>query len=275
MNTIFESQTIKELVRSRYAEIAEGRYAPGSFAQDADTDQLAAAVGYEASRLAMAPEGANLGLSCGNPLAAVEVQKGQTVLDLGSGGGLDVFLAGLMVKESGRAIGVDMTPQMLEKARGNIRQYRERTGLDNVEFRLGEIEHLPVADNSVDVVVANCVISLATDKNQVWSEVYRTLKPGGQVSVTDLALLKPLPEHVCSLNDAIVGCVAGAVLVEVTQAMLEKTGFHNIQLRPQPEYVQGMLQWNGPMYHNIAYALPEGETMADYIVSLSITARKP
>ena len=165
-----------------------------------------------------------MGLSCGNPVAIAALREGQTVVDLGSGGGFDVFQAGEKVKASGRVIGVDMTPEMLAKARKNIGQYRQRTGLDNVEFRLGEIECLPVPDNSVDVVLSNCVINLSPDKPKVWREIYRVLKSGGKVSVSDLALLKPLPDTVRDMAAALVGCVASAVLVEETKALLEKAG---------------------------------------------------
>ncbi len=215
-----------------------------------------------------------MGLSCGNPIAIAALQPGATVVDLGSGGGFDVFQAGPKVGATGRVIGVDMTPEMLGKARNNIAAYREHTGLDNVEFRLGEIEHLPVADNSVDVVLSNCVINLSPDKLQVWREVARVLKPGGIVSVSDLALLKPLPEKICSMVAALVGCVAGAALVEDTRTMLEQAGFSHITLTPKPEYVQQMEKWNDPLYAEIAKSLPEGEQIADYVVSLNIEAKK-
>ena len=211
-----------------------------------------------------------MGLSCGNPVAIAALREGQTVVDLGSGGGFDVFQAGERVKASGRVIGVDMTPEMLAKARKNIEQYRQRTGLDNVEFRLGEIECLPVPDNSVDVVLSNCVINLSPDKPKVWREIYRVLKSGGKVSVSDLALLKPLPDNVRDMAAALVG----AVLVEETKALLEKAGFTSIVLTPKPDYVRNMQDWNDPLYKQIAETLPQGEEMADYVVSLSIEARK-
>ena len=271
------SEDVKETVRAGYAAIATGQRSCCCSSQrgsQADPARLAAAVGYDAESLAKLPDGANMGLSCGNPVAIAALREGQTVVDLGSGGGFDVFQAGERVKASGRVIGVDMTPEMLAKARKNIGQYRQRTGLDNVEFRLGEIECLPVPDNSVDVVLSNCVINLSPDKPKVWREIYRVLKSGGKVSVSDLALLKPLPDNVRDMAAALVGCVAGAVLVEETKALLEKAGFTSIVLTPKPDYVRNMQDWNDPLYKQIAETLPQGEEMADYVVSLSIEARK-
>ena len=271
------SEDVKETVRAGYAAIATGQRSCCCSSQrgsQVDPARLAAAVGYDAESLAKLPDGANMGLSCGNPVAIAALREGQTVVDLGSGGGFDVFQAGEKVKASGRVIGVDMTPEMLAKARKNIVQYRQRTGLDNVEFRLGEIECLPVPDNSVDVVLSNCVINLSPDKPKVWREIYRVLKSGGKVSVSDLALLKPLPDNVRDMAAALVGCVAGAVLVEETKALLEKVGFTSIVLTPKPDYVRNMQDWNDPLYKQIAETLPQGEEMADYVVSLSIEARK-
>ena len=268
---------VRETVRRGYAAIATGKRSgccSGERCGQADPVKLAKAVGYDAKSLASLPDGANMGLSCGNPLAIAALREGQTVLDLGSGGGFDVFQAGERVKGSGRVIGVDMTPEMLSKARRNIEQYQKRTGLDNVEFRLGEIEHLPVADASVDVVLSNCVINLSPDKPQVWSEIYRVLKPGGKVSVSDLALLQPLPDAVREMASALVGCVAGAVLVKETRAILKKAGFAAITLKPKPDYVRSMQDWNDPLYKQIATSLSKGGELADYIVSLSIAARK-
>ncbi len=271
------NEEIRQTVRAGYAAIAVGRRScccSGQRSGQLDPIRLAKAVGYDAASLANLPDGANLGLSCGNPVAIAALQEGQVVLDLGSGGGFDVFQAGEKVKASGRVIGVDMTPEMLARARKNIEQYRERTGLDNVEFRLGEIEHLPVPDACVDVVLSNCVINLSPDKPQVWREIFRTLKPGGKVSVSDLALLRPLPDNIRAMAAALVGCVAGAVLVEETRAMLEEAGFTSIVLTPNPDYVRNMQDWNDPLYKKIAEALPRGADLADYVVSLSIEARK-
>lgn len=271
------SEQIRETVRTGYAAIATGQRScccSGPRSGQTDPTRLAKAIGYDAKSLANLPEGANMGLSCGNPVAIAALQEGQTVLDLGSGGGFDAFQAGEKVKASGRVIGVDMTPEMLTRARKNIAQYRQRTGLNNVEFRLGEIEYLPVPDASVDVVLSNCVINLSPDKPQVWREIFRALKPGGKVSVSDLALLRPLPDNIRDMAAALVGCVAGAVLVEETKALLEKTGFTAIVLTPKPDYVRNMQDWNDPLYKQIAETLPQGEEMANYVVSLSIEARK-
>ena len=271
------NEQIRETVRAGYAAIATGQRSCCCSSRRSGQDdpvRLARAVGYDTASLANLPEGANMGLSCGNPVAIAALREGQTVLDLGSGGGFDAFQAGEKVKASGRVIGVDMTPEMLAKARRNIEQYRQRTGLDNVEFRLGEIEHLPVPDASVDVVLSNCVINLSPDKPQVWREIFRVLKPGGKVSVSDLALLRHLPDNIREMAAALVGCVAGAVLVDETRAMLENAGFTSIVLTPKPDYVRNMQDWNDPLYKEIAKALPQGENLADYVVSLSIEARK-
>jgi ubiquinone/menaquinone biosynthesis C-methylase UbiE len=197
------------------------------------------------------------------------------VLDLGSGGGFDVFIAGKKVGPTGRAIGVDMTAEMLAKSRKNTESYRQSTGLDNVEFRLGEIEHLPLADASVDAIISNCVINLSPDKPQVWREMSRVLKPGGRVAVSDLALLKPLPPTILEMVEALVGCVAGAVLVSETERMAREAGLTDIVLKPKSAYIDGMLDWQDPLYQKIIASLPAGTKPGEYITSLEITARKP
>jgi len=290
---------VRERVRAGYAEIARsGQWSgvrPAAAAGACDMpgaadasggggccgpatlspEQVAAAVGYAKSDLAALPEGANLGLSCGNPTALAQLNAGEVVLDLGSGGGLDCFLAGPRVGPTGRAIGIDMTPEMLARARQNLAKYRERSGLDNVEFRLGEIEHLPVADASVDVVLSNCVLNLSPDKAQVWREIGRVLKPGGRVAVADLALLQPLPAGVREDLEALVGCIAGAALVDDVRAWIQAAGLVDVQLTAKPEYVQAMTDWADPLYQRVAAALPAGSKVADYVVSLDIAARRP
>ena len=216
-----------------------------------------------------------MGLSCGNPLAIASLRPGEVVLDLGSGGGFDAFLAAPRVGATGRVIGVDMTPEMLAKARRNAVEFAKRTGLANAEFRLGEIEHLPVADASVDVVISNCVLNLSPDKPQVWREISRVLKPGGRVSVSDLALLRPLPEAVRGMVEALVGCVAGAVLVSETERFAREACLAEVRLETRDGYVDAMREWNDPLYRKIAEALPQGARASDYITSLLVTAVKP
>lgn len=237
-------------------------------------DQVASAVGYSAEDLRVLPEGANMGLSCGNPTALASLVEGEVVLDLGSGAGLDCFLAGVRVGASGRVIGVDMTPEMVSKARGALGAYRERSGLDNVEFRLGEIEQVPASDGSVDVVISNCVINLSPDKRAVWREIARVLKPGGRAAVSDLALLKPLPAGVRGDLEALVGCIAGAELVEDVRAAVEGAGLVDVELVAKPQYVEAMLGWEDPLYKRVSSALPEGASVGEYVVSLDVSARR-
>lgn len=281
IESLTDAETVRQQVRLGYGRIAQtgasccGSAAGGCCSVPASPETLAKTVGYSVEELAALPEGANMGLSCGNPNALAALKPGEVVLDLGSGGGFDVFIAGRKVGGSGRAIGVDMTPEMLSKARGNIRAYRESSGLDNVEFRLGEIEHLPVADNSVDVVISNCVINLSADKAQVWREIARVLKPGGRVAVSDLALLKPLPPAILKMVEALIGCVAGAVLVSETERMAREAGLHQVALNPKSDYVDGMVDWQDPLYQKIIESLPAGARPGEYLTSLEITARKP
>jgi SAM-dependent methyltransferase len=286
---------VREQVRGGYAAIAgrgswvdparaacgggtEGTQAGGGGCCGATAftpEQLVAAIGYSQAELAATPEGANMGLSCGNPTAIAGLRPGEVVLDLGAGGGFDCFIAGPKVGPTGRVIGVDMTPEMLAKARRNTGVYEGRTGLRNVEFRLGEIENLPVADASVDVVISNCVLNLSPDKGRVWREIARVLRPGGRVAVSDLALLRPLPEAVRRDVESLVGCVAGAVLVEETRAMAEDAGIRDLSLTCKPEYIAAMTNFEDPLYRRIVRALPQGTGPADFITSLDVTGRKP
>lgn len=280
---LFDSeQAVHELVRDGYAKIAEdtsnGRCGGGVSccgSAPADADKLARELGYSHEELESLPEGANMGLSCGNPAALASLKLGEVVLDLGSGGGFDVFVAGRKVGPTGRVIGVDMTAEMLAKARRNATAYQEQTGLDNVEFRLGEIEHLPVADSSVDVIISNCVLNLSPDKPQVWREIARVLKPGGRVAVSDMALLKPLPENVVRMVEALVGCVAGAALASDTELWAREAGLTEIKLQPKSEYVAAMSHFEDPLYQKIIEQLPESAKPGDYVVSLEVLARKP
>jgi len=233
-------------------------------------DELAEKIGYTSEELASLPEGANMGLSCGNPAAIAGLKEGQTVLDLGSGGGFDCFLAGPKVGAAGHVIGVDMTPAMLSKARGNLGHYRKTSGLDNVEFRLGEIENLPVADSTVDVVISNCVINLSPQKPRVWSEIARVLKPGGIAAVSDIVLLRELPEAVVEMVEALVGCVAGAVLADDYRAMIDHAGLKLEEMNAKPQYVAALESFNDPLYAKVQAALPAGTTPADFLASMDI-----
>ena len=286
MNTTASSdkaQTVRELVREGYARVARQEssccgtnQSCGCGGGEGPTpEELAKQIGYSAAELSALPDRANMGLSCGNPNALAALKPGEVVLDLGSGGGFDIFIAGRKVGPAGRAIGVDMTPEMLATARKNAIAYRQQSKLDNVEFRLGEIEHLPVADNSVDVVISNCVINLSPDKPQVWREIARVLKPGGRVAVSDLALIRPLPAAVQQMVEALVGCIAGAVLVSDTQRMVAEAGLADIRLKPKTDYVKALEQFEDPLYRKISEHLPAGTTAADFITSLDVQARKP
>ena len=272
---------VREKVREGYAKVASagesccGKTSCCGGVQEDSAEKLVAAIGYGADELAGLPDGANLGLSCGNPNALAALKPGETVLDLGSGGGFDVFIAGRKVGATGRVIGVDMTPEMLSRARRNAVSYRERSGLDNVDFRLGEIEHLPVADNSVDAVISNCVVNLSPEKPKVWREIARVLKPGGRVAVSDIALVQPLPAEILQMVEALVGCVAGAVLISETEAMARGAGLTEIRLTPRGEYIDAMVgDLKDPLYGDLLKFLPAGAKASDFIVSLEVTAVK-
>lgn len=286
-----DANTVRDRVREGYAKIAQaGSWSAAQPQSSAcctpsaggmccgpatfSPEQLVNAIGYSNAELAATPAEANMGLSCGNPTAIASLKPGEIVLDLGSGGGFDCFVAGPKVGPTGRVIGVDMTADMIAKARKNTAMYRTHSGLDNVEFRLGEIEHLPVADASVDVVISNCVLNLSPDKPQVWREIARVLKPGGRVAVSDLALLRPLPEAILRDIEALVGCVAGAVLVEQTRRDAEAAGLTDIVLTPKPQYIEAMHSWEDPLYRKIVQSLPAGTKPSDFVTSLDVTARR-
>lgn len=269
---------VRNVVREGYGKIArDGGSCCGtsSCCGGPSAEDVATTVGYSSKELEALPQGANMGLSCGNPTAIASLKPGEVVLDLGSGGGFDVFIAARKLGSTGRAIGVDMTSDMLMKARRNAEKFMESTGLANMEFRLGEIEHLPVEDNSVDVVISNCVINLSPDKPQVWKEIARVLKPGGRVAVSDLALLKPLPDAIRESIAALVGCIAGAVLVDETREMIKQSGLIKPEFEMKSDYIDSMSGWSDPLYREIAEKLPAGAKASDFVTSLNITAYKP
>src|SRR5215831_1695692 len=271
---------IRTAVRARYGMIAEtrGAAAPtteasccGGPASDADSntccggtatatlDMKAQAYGYSAEDTNAVPQGSNLGFGCGNPIALASLRPGETVLDLGSGAGFDCFLAARAVGETGRIIGVDMTHEMLRKARANAAQ----GGYTQVEFRLGEIEHLPVADASVDVIISNCVINLSPEKAQVFREAFRVLKHGGRLAVSDVVATAPFPDEVQRDLALHAGCVAGASLIDNLEGMLRDAGFVNIRIQPKDESRTFIRAW-----------VP-GTNIADYLISATIEGIKP
>jgi len=276
-----QSDTIRGAVREGYGNIAKtggggGGCGCNTSCCGTETDQrFTERLGYDAEQLDQLPDGADMGLSCGNPTALASLKEGETVLDLGSGGGLDTYLAGLNVGPTGRAIGVDMTAQMLDRARGGIESYRQRSGLDNVEFRLGEIEHLPIADRTIDVILSNCVINLSPDKPQVWREITRVLKPGGRIIISDLALHQPLPENVADMIESWIGCIAGASLIEDIRTMTTEAGLTDIQLDIRSQYVEALENVQDDLYLQIMERLPEGTGLSDYVANVIITAIRP
>jgi ubiquinone/menaquinone biosynthesis C-methylase UbiE len=222
-------------------------------------DDLGALGGYSPEELRIAPEGANMGLGCGNPQAIASLQFGETVVDLGSGGGFDCFLAARKVGETGRVIGVDMTPEMVAKARENAR----KGDYPNVEFRLGEIEHLPVEDGSADVIISNCVINLSPEKLDVFREIYRILKPGGRLAIADVVATAPLPPEMKNDLELLTSCVSGAATVNEIEEMLQEAGFKDVQIMILEGSRELIREW-----------VP-GRNVEEYIVSAIIEARKP
>ena len=228
------SKQIKNIVGKSYADIAKSS---GCCCSNKKAQRQSGEMGYSEDEMNDVPTGSNLGLGCGNPVAIASLKSGESVLDLGSGAGFDAFLAVRKVGKEGRVIGVDMTDEMLEKARENAK----KGGFTNVEFRKGDIEDLPVKDEEVDVVISNCVINLAPDKEKVFRETYRVLKPGGRLMVSDVVLTKPLPDNLKNDKDLLIGCVSGAILKEDYLNLLKKTGFSDITIHKEipaflPEY---------------------------------------
>ena len=237
-------------------------------------ENVAQGVGYSVAELATLPEGANLGLSCGNPTALAELKAGEVVLDLGSGAGMDAFLAAQRVGPEGHVHGVDMTKEMLLKARNNAAEFKRRTGLGNVTFHQGQIEAIPLPDASVDVVLSNCVLNLSPDQPKVWKEIARVLKPGGRVSISDMVLLKPLPEAVRESVEALVGCIAGAPILADLQAMVQEAGLVDRAFADKGQAVEAMLPVDDPLIDHLLGLLPAGTKPSDYVTSMIISARR-
>ncbi|SFP84100.1 Methyltransferase domain-containing protein [Halolamina pelagica] len=256
-------------MRERYARIATEERAGDCCSTDdsccssaeatAPADETARKLGYSDAELSSVTEGANLGLGCGNPQAIASLDAGDSVLDLGSGAGFDCFLAAREVGDAGRVIGVDMTPEMVEKARENARE----NGTDNVEFRLGEIEHLPVADASVDVIISNCVVNLSPEKPQVFEEAFRVLRPGGRLAISDVVLTAEVPADVRADPESVASCVAGASTIDRLETMLAAAGFTSVDIAPKDDSEEVIRDWD------------DEYDVSEFLVAAAITARKP
>jgi len=265
--TVNEHDQIRQQVRDAYGAVARaessGCCAPSTGccapSDQAVAELLSRGIGYSAEETAAVPEGANLGLGCGNPQAIAALQPGETVLDLGSGAGFDAFLAARQVGTRGAVIGVDMTPDMISKARANA----VKGGYTNVEFRLGEIEHLPLADATVDAIISNCVINLSPDKAQVFRDAWRVLKPGGRLAISDIVTTAPLPEDMQQEVALYTACVAGAASVDELTAMLSEAGFDDIRIAPKDASREFIRHW------------APGRGVEDFIASATIEAVKP
>jgi len=260
----FTKEQILAAVRERYGAVARSQgsecgCSPGCCSASNSADEKSRGLGYSADDVAIAPEGANLGLGCGNPQAIASLKAGETVLDLGSGGGFDCFLAARAVGQTGRVVGVDMTADMVSLARKNA----DKGGYANVEFRLGEIEHLPAADASVDVIISNCVVNLSPDKPQVYREAYRVLRSGGRLAISDVVASAPIPEDVEKDIAAYSACVAGASSLDELTRMLTEAGFTEIRVQPKDESRSFIREWS------TEYRVEE------YALSATIEAVKP
>ncbi len=269
-----KQEEIKKVVRERYASVArEGKSCCSTSCCTSVAENISRRIGYGDEEITSVPEGANLGLGCGNPLALASLKEGETVLDLGSGAGFDCFLAAKKVGNEGKVIGVDMTPDMIDRARNNARK-GEYT---NVEFRLGEIENLPAADNSIDVVISNCVINLAPDKNRVFKEAFRVLKPGGRMMVSDIVLLKELPDFAKDSIEAYVGCVAGATKKDEYLKTIKNAGFKEVKILDEKNFPIDFLE-NDPVgkqvIEKLNMSIEEVKEIGKSVVSIRVQAKK-
>ena len=275
-----EEEAVKKVVRDAYAKVAKREISIplnpikcGCCSSDL-THDISRAIGYDEEELTSVPEGANLGLGCGNPTALASLKEGETVLDLGSGAGFDCFLAANIVGAHGSVIGVDMTPEMVEKARHNAR----KGGYDNVEFRLGELEHLPVADSSVNVILSNCVINLVPDKAAVFREAFRVLRSSGRLSVSDMVLLKGLPDVIKQSAAAYVGCLSGAIMKDAYLAAIHAAGFEDVRVIEENSFPIDCMA-NDPsaqaIRESINLTADELRDLADSVVSIKVAGTKP
>lgn len=265
-----DKEKTQKIVREAYGKIAQEQEGCGCGPCGPDATEFAKSIGYSEEELGTIPDDANLALSCGNPIALASLKEGEVVLDLGSGAGFDCFLAAAKVGRNGKVIGVDMTPQMVEKARNNAK----RNKIENVEFRLGEIENLPVADKSVDVVISNCVINLSADKPKVFQEVYRVLKPNGRTAISDIALLKKLPERIQESIEAYVGCVGGAILVEEYKKIVAVSGLKDVKLTIKGSSACIDPNTKDPIGRAILDGLGKNESLEGYVVGVYVEGHK-
>lgn len=256
-----QKDSIRQAVRKQYRKIANAEQTPccATTCHPSDAKATSMELGYSHDDVDGVPEGANMGLGCGNPRAIASLRPGETVLDLGSGGGFDCFLAVKEVGETGTVLGVDMTPEMISKARANA----EALGYDNVEFRLGEIEHLPVESDTVDVIVSNCVINLSPDKSRVFQEAFRVLKLGGRLAVSDIVASADLPPDLKNDLDLFTGCMAGASLISDLEHMMREAGFEDIEITPKDNSREFIKKWS-----------PDSN-IEDFVLSAYVEARKP
>jgi SAM-dependent methyltransferase len=259
---------VKEIVRKEYGEIAAGR--GQGCCGGVGVEEAACQIGYSDRELAALPEGANLGLGCGNPTAIASLRAGETVVDLGSGAGIDCFLAARQVGPTGRVIGVDMTDEMLERARENAR----RGGYANVEFRKGDIEALPIDDASVDVVISNCVLNLVPDKRKAFAEVARVLKPGGRMAVSDIVLERPLPAELQGDAATYVGCVSGAILRDEYLRLLGEAGLTEVRVTKEADAAGMLTEAPGPVSETLRSCCGPG-ALSGFISSFHVEARRP
>lgn len=260
-----KKEEVRESIRKNYASVAlKGSSGGccssgcGCSSMTTDINDASMRIGYSDDDISNVPTESNMGLGCGNPVAIASLKKGETVLDLGSGGGFDCFLARRQVGETGLVIGVDMTPEMIKLARENA----VKSGYSNVEFRLGEIEHLPVADASVDIIISNCVINLSVDKEQVYKDAYRVLKTGGRLSISDVVAIAKLPENMKQDLELVAYCIGGAEYIEDLKAMMQNAGFLNIRMMPKDNSKEIVNSW-----------FP-GRNIGDYVASYIIEAEK-
>lgn len=265
-----DSKKKQKIVKEAYGKIAQQQEGCGCGTCGPDAKQFAKSIGYSEEELSAIPQESNLALSCGNPTALASLKEGEVVLDLGSGAGFDCFLAATKIGPNGKIIGVDMTPEMIEKARMNAKKNKVK----NVEFRLGEIEKLPLESDSVDVVISNCVINLSADKQKVFQEIYRVLKPGGRIAISDIALLKELPQKVRESIEAYVGCVGGAMLISQYKKIAEASGLKNVKITIKGTSACIDNNTNDPIGRAVLDSLGEGESLEGYVASVYVEGYK-